>query len=409
MPSPPASDAVDPPGAAAPGRAAEVFQAFLKLGLTSFGGPIAHIGYFHRELITRRRWVSEAHFAQLVALCQALPGPASSQLGFALGLIRAGWLGALAAFVAFTLPSALLMFAFAWYLPALDDGAGMFVMQGLKLAALAVVAQGVRSMALQLTPDVPRVLIAVAAGALVLITGASWMQLAAIAAGALLGMVFYRHLPPVSDVSFSVRYGVQAAAILIAAFALLLVASLAIDRNSPSLASVGAAFYRAGALVFGGGHVVLPLLQQEIVSPGWVSQDEFLAGYGGAQAVPGPLFSIAAFLGGRIDGYHGAIVALLAIFLPGLLLVAGALPLWKGLATRGGPVGALAGINAAVVGLLAAALYDPLWKSAIFTPSDFIIALAAFLVLASTRTSVLLVIAGCVLAAFAASFVDATP
>ncbi len=404
MSSPPASDAVDPPGAAAPHRAAEVFQAFLKLGLTSFGGPIAHIGYFHRELIGRRRWTSDAHFAQLVALCQALPGPASSQLGFALGLIRAGWLGALAAFVAFTLPSAVLMFAFAWYLPQLDAGMGANVMHGLKLAAVAVVAQGVRSMSLQLTPDVPRVLIAVAAGALVLITGASWMQLAAIAAGALLGAIFYRKLPPISGVSFGVRQGVRIAAVLIAAFALLLVGSLAIDRSSPSLAAVGAAFYRAGALVFGGGHVVLPLLVQEVVTPGWVSQVEFLAGYGAAQAVPGPLFSIAAFLGGRINGIGGAVLGLLAIFLPGLLLVAGALPLWKSIATRAGPVGALAGINAAVVGLLAAALYDPLWKSAIFTPADFVIALAAFLVLALTRTSVLIVITGCVLAALAASW-----
>jgi chromate transporter len=403
MSSPPASDAADPSGAAAQGRALEVFQAFLKLGLTSFGGPVAHIGYFHRELIVRRRWLSDAHFAQLVALCQALPGPASSQLGFALGLIRAGWPGALAAFVAFTLPSAILMFAFAWYLPLLDAGAGVTALHGLKLAAVAVVAQGVRSMALQLTPDVPRVLIAVAAGALVLITGASWMQLAAIAAGALLGAIFYRKLPPFTGVSFSVRHSGRTAAILVAAFALLLVGSLVIDRSSPSLASVGAAFYRAGALVFGGGHVVLPLLQQEVVTPGWVSQDEFLAGYGAAQALPGPLFSIAAFLGGRIEGLGAAIVALVAIFLPGALLVAGALPLWKGIATRAGPVGALAGINAAVVGLLAAALYDPLWKSAIFTPVDFVIALAAFLVLALTRTSVLLVIAGCVLATLVAT------
>lgn len=405
MPSPPASEVVDPPEAAARGRASEVFQAFLKLGLTSFGGPIAHIGYFHRELIVRRRWASDAHFAQLVALCQALPGPASSQLGFALGLVRAGWLGALAAFVAFTLPSAILMFAFAWYLPLIGEGTGAAALHGLKLAAVAVVAQGVRSMALQLTPDVPRVLIAVAAGALVLITGVSWMQLAAIAAGALLGVILYRRLPPISDVSFPMRYSGRIAALLVAAFVLLLAGSLVIDRSSHSLASVGAAFYRAGALVFGGGHVVLPLLQQEVVTPGWVSQDEFLAGYGAAQALPGPLFSIAAFLGGRIEGLAAAIVALVAIFLPGALLVAGALPLWKGIATRAAAVGALAGINAAVVGLLAAALYDPLWKSAIFSPIDFTIALAAFLVLALTRTSVLLVIAGCVLTAVVASLV----
>ncbi len=401
MPSPPASEPATWQASAA--CAAEVFQAFLKLGLTSFGGPIAHIGYFHRELVVRRRWLGDAHFAQLVALCQALPGPASSQLGFALGLVRAGWLGALAAFVAFTLPSAILMFAFAWYLPLIGAGAGAAALHGLKLAAVAVVAQGVRSMALQLTPDVPRVLIAVAAGALVLITGTSWMQLAAIAVGALLGVILYRTLPPVSGVSFSVRYSGRIAVMLVAAFALLLAASLVIDRSSQTLASVGAAFYRAGALVFGGGHVVLPLLQQEVVAPGWVSQDEFLAGYGAAQALPGPLFSIAAFLGGRIEGLAAAIVALIAIFLPGALLVAGALPLWKGIATRAGAIGALAGINAVVVGLLAAALYHPLWTSAIFTPLDFVIALAAFLVLALTRASVLLVIAGCVLATLAAA------
>jgi chromate transporter len=405
MPSPPASDAVEPPEVAAPRRAAEVFQAFLKLGLTSFGGPIAHVGYFHRELIVRRGWVSDAHFAQLVALCQALPGPASSQLGFALGLIRAGWLGALAAFAAFTLPSALLMFAFAWYLPVLDAGAGASALHGLKLAAVAVVAQGVRSMAVQLTPDLTRVLIAVAAGVLVIVAGSSWMQLAAIAGGALLGLIFCRNVLPMVGVSFQVRYGARTAAVLIVLFALLLAASLAIERGTPSLAAVGAAFYRTGALVFGGGHVVLPLLQHEVVKPGWVSQDEFLAGYGAAQALPGPLFSIAAFLGSRIGGAGQAFLALVAIFLPGALLVAGALPLWKGIATRAAATAALAGINAAVVGLLAAALYDPLWKSAIFTPADFVIALAAFLVLALTRTSVLLVIAGCVIAAFAIALV----
>ena len=384
------------------GSAAEVFAAFLKLGLTSFGGPIAHLGYFHRELIERRRWLDEAHYAQLVALCQFLPGPASSQLGFALGLIRAGWLGALAAFVAFTLPSALLLFAFARILPVLQNSYGQATLHGLKLVAVAVVAQGLLLMAKRLTPDVPRALIAAAAGALVAISGSAVTQLIVVGMGAVLGLAFCRQVSAISGGAFDLRMGTRTGALLLGAFAVLLVSSITAGRVDVPLASIAAAFYRAGALVFGGGHVVLPLLQEAIVTPGWVSSDEFLAGYGAAQAVPGPMFSIAAYLGARLDGGQGgligAAVALVAIFLPGLLLVTGALPLWRSITNRRGSLSAVAGVNAAVVGLLAAALYDPVWTSAVTSPADFGTALIAFTLLAATRASVLVVLVWCVLA-----------
>jgi chromate transporter len=388
--------------AAGAGSVAEVFAAFLKLGLTSFGGPIAHLGYFQRELIERRRWVDEAHYVQLVALCQLLPGPASSQLGFALGLIRAGWLGAIAAFVAFTLPSALLLFAFAHVLPLLAQPDGQAAIHGLKLVAVAVVAQGVLLMAKRLTPDAPRALIAAGAGALVAIGGSTSMQLAVVVAAAVLGLVFCRNLSSAAPASFPLRYGPRTAVVLFGAFTLLLVASIGAEHAHAPYVAAAAAFYRTGALVFGGGHVVLPLLQQAVVVPGWVPQGDFLAGYGAAQAVPGPMFTIAGFLGARLEGGQGglvgATVALLAIFLPGFLLVASALPLWQNIASRAGSLSALAGVNAAVVGILAAALYDPVWTGAVLTPADFATALVAFVLLTATRTPGLVVVAACVLA-----------
>lgn len=384
------------------GSAGEVFIAFLKLGLTSFGGPIAHLGYFHRELVERRRWVDEERYAQLMALCQFLPGPASSQLGFALGLIRAGWRGALAAFIAFTLPSALLLFAFAQILPVLDDPYGQGALHGLKLVAVAVVAQGVLGMAQRLTPDAPRALIAAAAGGIVAVSGSAAAQILVVAMGAVLGLVFCRHVAAISGSSFALRYGVRTAAVLLIVFALLLAAALWPQSAASPLAAVAAAFYRAGALVFGGGHVVLPLLQEAVVAPGWVSADDFLAGYGAAQAVPGPMFSFAAFLGARLNGAQGGLlgasVSTLAIFLPGFLLIAGALPFWRSIQNRASAASALAGINAAVVGLLAAALYNPVWTSAVITPVDFAIALVGFALLVATRLSVLVVLAWCVLA-----------
>jgi chromate transporter len=383
--------------APAAGTVAEVFVAFLKLGLTSFGGPIAHLGYMHRELVTRRRWVDDAQYAQLVALCQLLPGPASSQLGFALGLIRAGWLGAVIAFVTFTLPSAALLFLFAHLLPALRGPVSQAAIHGLKLVAVAVVAQGLLLMVKRLTPDAPRALIAAGAGAVVAMSDLPFVQLLVIGLGAILGLVFCRHTTEASgsgSLPLSVRKRTGVA--LVSAFALLLASAIATEQVGGPLASVAAAFYRAGALVFGGGHVVLPLLEDAVVAPGWVSEDAFLAGYGAAQAVPGPVFSIAAFLGARLEGAQGgllgAVVGTLAIFLPGLLLVAGALPLWHTIANRSHAISAVAGVNAAVVGLLAAALYDPLWTSAVLSPVDFAVVLIAFALLTATRVSVLIVI-----------------
>lgn len=386
------------------GSAREVLAAFLKLGLTSFGGPIAHLGYFRREFVERRKWVDDGQFAQLLALCQFLPGPASSQLGFCLGLLRAGWAGALAAFVAFTLPSAALLFAFAELLPYVAHGAGESAIHGLKLVAVAVVAQGVLGMARQLCPDAPRASIAAAAVALILASGQAWMQIVVVALGALAGLALR---PPVQAVpgSFDAPYGIRFGWALIAVFLLLLLGLPLAAQAREGLVAVVEAFYRAGALVFGGGHVVLPLLRETVVAPGWISDDVFLAGYGAAQAVPGPMFTFAAYLGARLPGAEGgllgATVALLAIFLPGFLLVAGSLPLWRSLATRAVAVRAVAGVNAAVVGLLGAALYDPVWTSAVRGPLDVAIAAIAFTLLVAWRASALVVVLWCVAASLA--------
>jgi chromate transporter len=380
---------------------AEVFEAFLRLGLTSFGGPIAHLGYFRRELLERRGWVDEAQYARLIAVCQSLPGPASSQLGFSLGLIRGGWRGGLAAFVGFTAPSAALLFAFAWAMPRLDNAVGRGVVHGLKLGAVAVVAQGLYAMVRRLTPDVTRALIAAAAAVCVVLVRAPATQLAVIAAGAALGALCCRGETIAPGCELPLPHGVRTGFVLLVAFASLLAAASFATGAHLSLWSLAAAFYRSGALVFGGGHVVLPLLRQQVVAPGWVDGSDFMAGYGAAQAVPGPLFSIAAFLGARVHGLESAllasIVALLAIFLPGLLLVAGTLPFVSKGVTGRRAVGALAGVNATVVGLLAAALYDPVWTSAVRTAVDAAAALAGFALLASTRMSVLVVLALCVL------------
>ncbi|GAB3751423.1 chromate efflux transporter [Lysobacter olei] len=378
-----------------------MFRAFLKLGLTSFGGPIAHIGYLREEFVRRRGWLDEAHFAQLLAMCQFLPGPASSQMGFALGLLRGGWRGALAAFVAFTLPSALLMFGFAALAPRLGDGIGAAMVHGLKLVAVVVVAHGLFGMARQLAFDTPRALIAAGAMALIVLTGNAWVQLLAIALGGLLGTRLCRGVVTPALVAFRVRHGRRAAAIFMALFLLGLIAALSVPSSDvPSAAGLAAAFYQAGALVFGGGHVVLPLLQQAVVDTGWVGPDAFLAGYGAAQAVPGPMFSLAAFLGAETQwGAHavvGALIALLAIFLPGFLLLLAALPVWARLAQRRWAASAMAGINAAVVGLLVAAFYDPVWTEGIRSPVDFAIAMAGIALLAVVRLSALWIVLWCV-------------
>jgi len=386
------------------GSVAEVFAAFLKLGLTSFGGPIAHLGYYRREFVERRAWVGESQFAQLLALCQFLPGPASSQLGFSIGLLRAGWAGALAAFLAFTLPSALLLFAFAALLPSITGTIGAAAIHGLKIIALAVVAQGVLGMSKQLCPDAPRATVAVLAAAAILVSGQAWVQLAVVAAGGAAGLVFCRNVQPLSESDLHLRYGARLGWTLLVAFAVLLL-GLPLAAHGSSLLAVAEAFYRAGALVFGGGHVVLPLLEETVVKPGWISPDEFLAGYGAAQAMPGPMFTLAAYLGARLPGADGglagAAVALCAIFLPGFLLVAGVLPLWREIAGRTSAARAIAGVNASVVGLLGAALYDPVWTSAVRGPVDVAIALVGFVLLVAWRASALLVVIWCVAASVA--------
>ncbi|MBI4294158.1 MAG: chromate efflux transporter [Betaproteobacteria bacterium] len=389
------------------GTLAEVFFTFLKLGLTSFGGPIAHIGYYHRELVERRNWVGESQFAQLLALCQFLPGPASSQLGFSLGLLRAGWWGAIAAFVAFTLPSALLLFAFAALLPQFSGPAGGAAIHGLKLVALSVVAQGVLGMTRQLCPDAIRATIATLAALVILVSGQAWAQILVVALGAAAGLALCRDVKPVPGGGVQPRYGPGLGWTLLALFALLLVGLPLASAGHFGIVSVAEAFYRAGALVFGGGHVVLPLLEETVVKPGWITSDEFLAGYGAAQAVPGPLFTLAAYLGARLPdsqgGALGAAVALAAIFLPGFLLVAGVLPLWRIIASRPMASRAIAGVNAAVVGLLGAALYDPVWSSAVRGPVDLAIALVGFTLLVAWRASALLVVLWCVAASIASA------
>lgn len=366
------------------GSVAEVFLAFLRLGLTSFGGPVAHLGYFRADLAQRRRWISEEGFADLVALCQFLPGPASSQVGFALGLVRAGPLGGLAAWAGFTLPSAILLVAFARGASFFAGDSGQAVLHGLKLAAVAVVAQAVWGMARSLAPDRPRAAIALAAGGLMAAAGPAFLQIAAIALGAAAGLVLCRAAGPAPRGHLPQPIGRAAGIACLAVFTALLLAAL--SGMGGGLWPLFAAFYRSGALVFGGGHVVLPLLQASVVAPGWVSPGDFLSGYGAAQAVPGPLFTFAAYLGAvAAPGLAGPLVALAGIFLPGLLLVAGVLPFWDGLRRRPAAQAAMRGANAAVVGILAAALYDPVWTSAVHRPVDVALAVAGFAALVSGK------------------------
>lgn len=385
--------------------ASEVFRVFLRLGLTSFGGPIAHLGYFREEFVTRRAWLDDARYAQLLAICQFLPGPASSQMGFAIGLLRAGWGGALAAFVGFTLPSVLLMLAFAGFAPWLETDTGAALVHGLKLVAVTVVAHGVMGMARQMTPDAPRLALAIVACALVLWLGTAWSQLLVIALGALFGIGWCRQVSSPASAPIPVAYGRRTGTVLVALFALGLIAALAWPMREPSAMAVAAAFYRAGALVFGGGHVVLPLLQQSLVDSGWMSADTFLAGYGAAQAVPGPMFSIAAYLGAEVPtglpSLLAAGVAVVALFLPGFLLLLAVLPAWQRLSGLKGTASALAGVNAAVVGLLAAALYDPVWVEGVRGWSDVAIVAVGFVLLARLRVAALWVVAWCVAAAIA--------
>lgn len=364
----------------------EVFVTFLKLGLTSFGGPVAHLGYFRNELVTRRKWLTEQHYGQLVALCQFLPGPASSQVGFALGLLRGGYWGGLAAWVAFTVPSALLLILFAIGAVNLDGAVGQGLMIGLKAVAVAVVAHAVWGMAKVLTPDVRRIVIGLIAVGVALFLPGNWGQIVAIVIGLVLGMLWCRNIIGSSAAPLAVAISKRIGIICAALFALLLVGLpvLAAVVENPWV-SLTDAFYRAGALVFGGGHVVLPLLQSEPAVVEAVTQDQFLAGYGAAQAVPGPLFTFAAYLGFEMDtgaaAWLSAAVALVAIFLPGILLLVAVLPFWGQLQQNTLIRAGVAGANAAVVGILAAALIHPIITSGITGIAPLLIAVGCFVLL----------------------------
>lgn len=385
----------EPPGR---GSAREVLLVFLKLGLTSFGGPIAHLGYFRAEFVERRRWLDDQSYGDLVALCQFLPGPASSQVGMALGLRRAGWAGALAAWLGFTLPSAIALILFAYGVAEWSALASSGAIHGLKVVAVAVVAQAVWGMAKSLCPNRLRAGIAIVAALVVLAVPTAAGQVGAIVFGGLVGRwaLPLGHLAPATHQDYGVRR--STGALLLAIFVGLLVLLPVLAASQPSLwLQATAVFYKAGALVFGGGHVVLPLLQAGVVPPGWISNDAFLAGYGAAQAVPGPLFSFAAYLGAAmpapLGGWAGGLALLVVIFVPAFLLVAGALPFWEALRQRDGVQRAMGGINASVVGVLGAALYDPVWTSAIHSRADFGLALAAFGLLVYARLPPVLVVA----------------
>ncbi|MBE0533041.1 MAG: chromate efflux transporter [Rhodospirillales bacterium] len=365
-----------------------VFRTFLKLGCQCFGGPVAHLGYFRDEFVVRRRWLDERTYVDLVALCQFLPGPSSSQVGMGIGLIKAGLPGVLAAWIGFTLPSALLMLAFAYGMVEAGDALGTGWLKGLKVMAVAVVAQAVWGMARTLCPDRTRQGFAVVAAILVLAWPGPFGQLMVIGIGAVLGWLILKGGAAgdgVLTLTIGRRTGVAALALF---FVLLAGLPIAVSVLQSHALTVFDSFFRAGSLVFGGGHVLLPLLQAHVVPPGWVDTDTFLAGYGAAQALPGPLFSISAYLGVVMRPGGGVVLALLcllAIFLPSFLLLVGALPFWNALRARPGVQSALMGVNASVVGLLVAVLYDPVWTGTIHGAADFVLLLAAFGALAVLR------------------------
>jgi len=372
--------------ARAHGSALEVLLIFLRLGCTSFGGPIAHLGYYRKEFVERRKWCSESTLAEFIAIAQSLPGPASSQTGFALGIFRAGWAGGLAAWIGFTTPSALLMLAFAYGHSFIGGSAGNGVLHGLQIVAVAVVAQAVMGMQRSLAPDCVRIALAILATGLVLFLPAQGATLVAIAVGAVAGLLLFRQQndggSDYAGIGLSRAAGFASAGVL---FALLVILPLAAHLFSSMALSVLWAFYRSGAFVFGGGHVVLPLLEDSVVARGWVSQQSFLAGYGAAQVLPGPLFTFAAFLGAAVRPSPNPLVyglfSLVALFAPGLLAMAAVLPFWSALRRNRYVRASLKGVNASVVGVLIAALFQPLWTSTIHTAGDFWIALLAFALL----------------------------
>ena len=364
----------------------EIFRTFLALGFTSFGGPIAHLGYFREEFVTRKKWLDDRVYADLVALCQFTPGPASSKVGIGIGLAKGGLPGAFAAWLAFTAPSAIALLLFAWGVDAFADNLDAGWLHGLKVVAVAVVAQAVWGMAKNLCPDAQRFTLAVVASVIAMLWPTSLGQVGAIAVGGMVGVLFLGAKRDDTHVTMNISLGKTAGAISLSLFFVLLAGlplAASLYPNQPL--ALFDSFYRAGSLVFGGGHVVLPLLQSEVVPTGWVSNDAFLAGYGAAQAVPGPLFTFAAYLGAMMgpepSGWQGALLCIVAIFLPAFLLTIGVLPFWDDLRRFGAVRSALVGVNAAVVGLLLAALYNPVWTSAIKAPADFGLGLAAFALL----------------------------
>ncbi|HZB90023.1 MAG TPA: chromate efflux transporter [Stellaceae bacterium] len=394
------------------GSPLEVLRVFFKLGLTCFGGPIAHIGYFRAEFVERRRWLDEAAYVDLVALCQFLPGPASSQVGFSIGLMRAGYAGGLAAWTGFTLPSAVVLVLFAYGAGALVGPLGTGLLHGLKLVAVAIVAQAVWGMARSLCPDRERASIAALAAVLILFSASSLAQIGAILLGGVAGLWLCRGAPPAAQGHMAVPVSRRAGLVALALFFLLLLGVPLFGSLVPAQGvALFDAFYRSGALVFGGGHVVLPLLRQAFVAPGWVSDNAFLAGYGAAQAVPGPLFTFSAYLGTVVraspHGIPGAALGLFAIFLPGVLVLIGTLPFWEAFRRRAAAQAAMRGVNAAVVGLLAAALYNPVWTSSVQKPADFAVALVGFVLLAVWRAAPLVVVLFSALAGMALAQVGA--
>lgn len=370
---------------------AEIFIAFLRLGLTSFGGPAAHVGYFRTEFVTRRTWLNDSQFAQLLAISQFLPGPASSQLGFAIGMQRGGWLGAIAAFLGFTSPSVILLIAFAAWLPTMAETWSVPIIHGLKLVAVAVVLHGVLGMVKSLLPDHQRRLIAVLAVVIMLLSSSAMGQMGVIVMGALLGLLLLGHVPVNQAAAMHIPVNTGVAKTLLVLFFALLLAALLITTSSEVQALL-ASYYRSGALVFGGGHVVLPLLDQTVVASGMVTDAQFMAGYGAAQAVPGPMFTLAAFLGFVQGGLGYALLAVMAIFVPGFLLLGGMLPFWHKLTEQDWSGRLVAGVNAAVVGLLAATLYNPIASSALLQPSDWLIAIIGFGLLQWLKTNPLWVV-----------------
>ncbi|WP_174731689.1 chromate transporter [Mesobacillus harenae] len=356
----------------------ELLIVSTRLGLTSFGGPVAHLGYFHEEYVRRRNWMDEKSYADLVALCQFLPGPASSQVGIGIGVMRAGLLGGIIAFIGFTLPSVIALILFALLLQGMDIGSAGWI-HGLKIVAVAVVAHAIIGMAQKLTPDLQRKAIALCALIIVLLWQTAFTQVGVILLAAFAGFLLYKN--QAEDEAANYRFPISkkfASICLIVFFGLLIGLPILREATALNWIAMFDSFYRSGSLVFGGGHVVLPLLEREFVPTGWMSEEAFLAGYGATQAVPGPLFTFAAYLGAVISGWQGGLIATIAIFLPAFLLILGTLPFWDTLRSNPNIKGALMGVNAAVVGILIAAFYHPIWTSSILAPIDFAFAAVLF-------------------------------